>query len=151
MGSRHSRASFPAERGCSPPARGVGSGASVSSWLAREAGALGRPRGGWSAPPTPWLPGPLGASAAVGGDAHAGRDGGWVAGLVVPIPTRRSSEAAIRHLADRDLEELRRALARSLRELHLGSPASQIVGRLNRLTRAELRRRGRRDSRPDAA
>jgi hypothetical protein len=26
----------------------------------------------------------------------------------VPIPTKRSSEAAIRHLADRDLEELRR-------------------------------------------
>jgi hypothetical protein len=70
----------------------------------------------------------------------------------VPIPTRRSSEAAIRHLADRDLEELRRALARTLRELRLGSPASQIVGRLNQLTRAEQRRRERRRcSRPDAA
>jgi hypothetical protein len=54
----------------------------------------------------------------------------------VPIPTK----------------ELRRALARTLRELRLGSPASQIVGRLNRLTRAELRRRERqRCSRPDAA
>ena len=70
----------------------------------------------------------------------------------VPIPTRRSSEAAIRHLADRDLEELRRALGRTLRELRVGSPASQIVGRLRRLTRAEPRRRERwRRSRPDAA
>ena len=70
----------------------------------------------------------------------------------VPIPTRRSSEAAIRHLADHDLEELRRALARTLRELRLGSPASQLVGTLNVLTRAEQRRRERqRCSRPDAA
>jgi hypothetical protein len=70
----------------------------------------------------------------------------------VPIPTKGSSEAAIRHLADRDLEDLRRALRRTLRELRLGSPASQIVGRLSRLTRAELRRRERRrSSRPDAA
>jgi hypothetical protein len=69
----------------------------------------------------------------------------------VPIPTKRSSEAAIRHLADRDLEELRRALARTLRELRLGSPASQIVGRLSRLTRAELRRRERRTSGPPQA
>jgi hypothetical protein len=69
----------------------------------------------------------------------------------VPIPTRRSSEAAIRHLADRDLEELRRALRRTLRELRLGSPASQIVGRLGRLTRAELRRRERRRGEPPQA
>ena len=70
----------------------------------------------------------------------------------VPIPTRRSSEAAIRHLADHDLEELRRALARTLRELRLGSPASQLVGTLNVLTRAEQRRRERRrNCRPDAA
>jgi hypothetical protein len=68
------------------------------------------------------------------------------------IPPQRSSEAAIRHMGDRDLEELRRALGRTLSELRLGSPASQIVGRLSRLTRAELRRRERRrSSRPDAA
>jgi hypothetical protein len=70
----------------------------------------------------------------------------------VRLPLQRSSEAAIRQLADRDLKEPRRALARTLRELRLGSPASQIVGRLSRLTRAELRRRERRRaSRPDAA
>jgi hypothetical protein len=68
------------------------------------------------------------------------------------VPMRRGSETAIRHLPERDLEELRRALGRTLRELTLGSAASQIVGRLSRLTRAELRRRERqRNSRPDAA
>jgi hypothetical protein len=68
------------------------------------------------------------------------------------IPPRRSSEAAIRQLADRDLEELRRALGRTLGELRLGSPASQILGQLSRLTRGELRRRQRRrSSGPDAA
>ena len=67
------------------------------------------------------------------------------------IPLQRSSEAAIRQLADRDLEELRRALARTLRELRLGSPASQIVGRLSRLTRAEQRRRERRRGGPPQA
>ena len=66
------------------------------------------------------------------------------ANTLVRIPTQRSSEAAIRQLADRDLEELRRALRRTLREMRLGTPASQIVGRLSRLTRAELRRRERR-------
>jgi hypothetical protein len=69
----------------------------------------------------------------------------------VRIPPPRSSEAAIRHLSDRDLDELRRALARALRELRLGSPAGQIVGRLSRLTRAELRRRERRRSGPPQA
>jgi hypothetical protein len=70
----------------------------------------------------------------------------------VRIPPQCSSEAATCHLADRDLEELRRALGRTLGELRLGSPASQIVGRLSRLTRAELRRRHRRRNSPaDAA
>jgi hypothetical protein len=69
----------------------------------------------------------------------------------VPFPLRRSSEAAIRHLADRDIDELRRALARTLRELRLGSPASQIVGRLSRLARAEQRRRERRRGEPPQA
>jgi hypothetical protein len=70
----------------------------------------------------------------------------------VRVPLQRSSEGAIRHLGDGDLEELRRALRRTLGELRLGSPASQIVGRLSRLTRAEQRRRERRrNSRPDAA
>jgi hypothetical protein len=70
----------------------------------------------------------------------------------VPIPVRRSSETAIRFLPDADLEELRRALRRTLRELTLGSPASQLVGRLIRLVRAEQRRRERqRRGRPCAA
>jgi hypothetical protein len=68
------------------------------------------------------------------------------------VPLQRSSEGAIRQLADRDLDELRRALRRALGELRLGSPASQIVGRLSRLARAESRRRERRRSSwPDAA
>jgi hypothetical protein len=61
----------------------------------------------------------------------------------VPVPLQCSSEGAIRHLGDRELEELRRALGRALRELRLGSPVGQIVGRLSRLTRAEQRRRER--------
>jgi ribosomal protein L29 len=69
----------------------------------------------------------------------------------VPVAPQRSSEAAIRHLSDRDLEELRRALARTLRELRLGSPAGQLVGRLSRLTRAEQRRRERGRGRPPKA
>ena len=82
---------------------------------------------------------------------------GWQPGMLPPEITtvdddRTGQTIAVRHLADRDLEELRRALARTLRELRLGSPASQIVGRLNQLTRAEQRRRERRRcSRPDAA
>jgi hypothetical protein len=69
----------------------------------------------------------------------------------VRVPLQRSSEGAIRHLGDRDLEELRRALRRALRELRVGSPASQIVGRLSRLTRAEQRRRERRRREPPQA
>jgi hypothetical protein len=70
----------------------------------------------------------------------------------VPIPVRRSSETAIRLLSDADLEELRHALRRTLRELTLGSPASQLVGRLIRLVRSEQRRRERQDrGRPCAA
>jgi hypothetical protein len=68
------------------------------------------------------------------------------------VPVRHSSETAIRLLPDTDLEELRRAFGRTLRELTLGSPASQLVGRLSRLTRAEQRRRERqRRGRPQAA
>jgi hypothetical protein len=68
------------------------------------------------------------------------------------VPLRHSSETAIRLLPDTDLEELRRAFARTLRELTLGSPASQVVGRLSRLARAEQRRRARqRLGRPRAA
>jgi hypothetical protein len=69
----------------------------------------------------------------------------------VCVPLQRSSEGAIRHLGDRDLEELRRALRQALRELRLGSPAGQIVGRLSRLTRAEQRRRERRRGGPPQA
>jgi hypothetical protein len=68
------------------------------------------------------------------------------------VPQPRSSEAAICHLADRDLEQLRRALGRALSELTVGSPASQVVGRLSRLARAEQRRRERQQTRgPQAA
>jgi hypothetical protein len=68
------------------------------------------------------------------------------------VPVRHSSETAIRLLPDGDLEELRRAFSRTLRELTLGSPASQLVGRLSRLARAEQRRRERqRRTRPSAA
>ena len=69
----------------------------------------------------------------------------------VRVPLQRSSESAIRQLGDRDLEELRRALSRALRELRLGSPAGQVVGRLSRLTRAELRRRERQTGGPPQA
>jgi ribosomal protein L29 len=69
----------------------------------------------------------------------------------VRVPLQRSSEGAIRHMGDHDLDELRRALRRALRELRVGSPASQIVGRLSRLTRAEQRRRERRRGGPPQA
>ena len=69
----------------------------------------------------------------------------------VGVPLQRSSEGAIRHMGDHDLDELRRALRRALRELRVGSPASQIVGRLSRLTRAEQRRRERRRGGPPQA
>lgn len=67
------------------------------------------------------------------------------------VHVRHSSESAIRYLADSDLEELRLALRRTLCDLTLGSPASQIVGRLSRLARAEQRRRERQRAGPAEA
>jgi hypothetical protein len=61
----------------------------------------------------------------------------------VRVPVRRSSDTAIRYLPDSELGELRFALRHALRELTLGSPASQLIGRLSRLVRAEQHRRER--------
>jgi hypothetical protein len=55
------------------------------------------------------------------------------------------------HMTDAELVALRRAVARALAELWLGSPPSLLLGRLSRQTRAELRRRERRPSGPSAA
>ena len=54
-------------------------------------------------------------------------------------------------MTDAELVALRRAVARALAELWLGSPPSLLLGRLSRQTRAELRRRERRPSGPAAA
>jgi hypothetical protein len=51
------------------------------------------------------------------------------------------SPGELARLSPRQLEQLRRALARALGQVELGSPASQLLGRLSRQTRSELRRR----------
>ena len=62
-----------------------------------------------------------------------------------PRPPNRGlvSPAELARLSPRQLEQLRRALAHALGKLELGSPASELLGRLSRQTRAELRRRER--------
>lgn len=56
-------------------------------------------------------------------------------------PPPRAAELA--SMSDAELGALRRALARGLGQLRLGSPPSLLLGRLSRQTRAELRRRER--------
>jgi hypothetical protein len=60
----------------------------------------------------------------------------------VGLPSARlASHAELARLSVGELEQLRRALAHALGQVELGSPASQLLGRLSRQTRSELRRR----------
>lgn len=66
----------------------------------------------------------------------------------VPPP---GAGVAIAAMGDEDLEQLRRALARALSDVRLGSSASALLGRLSRQARTEQRRRARRSMPPEAA
>ena len=57
----------------------------------------------------------------------------------------------IARMSDAELVALRRALARGLGQLRLGSPPSLLLGRLSRQARAELRRRERHNEGPPRA
>lgn len=69
----------------------------------------------------------------------------------VSIPVPANSETRLCQLGESELEALRRALAVALRQLPVGSPASQLLGDLSRRARAELRRRARAGEGPRAA
>jgi hypothetical protein len=63
------------------------------------------------------------------------------------VPSHRPPAVApageLARMSDAELVALRRALARGLGKLRLGSRPSLLLGRLSRQTRAELRRRAR--------
>jgi hypothetical protein len=59
------------------------------------------------------------------------------------VPAHRPAAPAgeLARMSDAELVALRRALARALGQLRLGSRPSLLLGQLSRQTRAELRRR----------
>jgi hypothetical protein len=59
----------------------------------------------------------------------------------VPVHTPSTPTGELARMSDAELLALRRALARGMGQLRLGSRPSLLLGQLSRQTRAELRRR----------